>query len=337
MVLGSTAVSTPVHMRAVLAHSAGSPAALRIEKFERPAVPDDGVLVRVRASSANPVDLYSLTPVAHLQRSLKPAVVGTDFAGTVEAVGRAVTLFQPGDEVFGGGRGAFAEYICISEQKAVVRKPAGMSFEQAATVPVAASTALQALRDHGQIRPGQRVLINGASGGVGTFAVQIARSFGAEVTAVCSSRHVDVVRSIGAQSVIDYTKEDFTRAGDRYDLMLDIAGNHSWSECMRVLHSGATYVGVGAAGVQHGRGGGWRAIGHFLNVRLASIGGGRHVVAVFIASLKKDDLVLLGGLVASGQVKPVIERRYDLDGIAEALVYLATGHAGGKIAIQVGP
>ena len=329
-------VSTAVKMKAVVARGPGSPAALKVEEVARPAVPDDGVLVRVRASSVNTVDLYALTPVAHLVRSFKPAVVGTDFAGTVEAIGRAVTLFQRGDEVFGGVRGAFAEYVCVSEQKAVVRKPAGVSFEQAATVVVAGSTALQALRDHGRIKHGQRVLINGASGGVGTFAVQIARAFGAQVTAVCSSRHVDVVRSIGAARVIDYTQQDFTQAGERYDLMLDVAGNRSWSDCRRVLDRGATYVGVGAAGIQHSPGGGGRAIGHFLNVRLASIGGGRNVVAVFIASLKKDDLVLLGDLLESGQVKPVIERRYDLDGVSEALEYLSTGHAGGKIAIEVG-
>lgn len=330
-------VSTPATMKAVLTHGPGSPAALRTEEIERPSVPDDGVLVRVHASSVNPVDLYSLTPVAHLQRSLKPAVVGTDFAGTVESVGSAVNLFQPGDEVFGGAPGAFAQYICISEQKAAVRKPPGVSFEQAATLPVAATTALQALRDHGRIERGQRVLINGASGGVGTYAVQIARSFGAQVTAVCSSRHLEVVRSIGAHRVIDYAKEDFTRDGERYDLMLDVAGNRSWSQCKRVLAAGATYVGVGAAGVQHGSGGAWRALGHFLQVRVASIGGGWRVVALFITSLKKDDLVALGDLVASGQVKPVIERRYDLDGVPQALAYLAEGHAGGKIAIEVGP
>ena len=332
MVVASTAGT----MKAIRAHGPGSPAALKVEEVERPIVSDDSVLVRVRASSANPVDLYSLTPVAHLQRSLKPGAVGTDFAGTVESVGKAVTLFRPGDEVFGGGRGAFAEYMCIPERKAVVRKPAGLSFEQAGTVAVAGTTALQALRDHGRVERGQRVLINGASGGVGTFAVQIAKSFGAEVTAVCSSSHVDVVRSIGANRVIDYTKEDFTQGGEHYDLMLDIAGNHSWSECKRVLDPGGSYVGVGAAGIQHGKGGGWRALGHFLQVRLASIGGGRNVVAVFVASLKKDDLVLLGDLLASRRVQPVIERRYDLGGISEALDYLATGHAGGKIAIEVG-
>src|SRR2546430_4392937 len=329
-------VSTAVKRKDVVAKGPGLPAALKAEEIERPAVPADGVLVHVHASSVTPVDLYSLSPVAHLVRSFKPGVVGTDFAGTVEAIGRAVPVFQPGDEVFGGGRGAFAEYISISEQKAVVRKPAGVTFGNAATVVVAGSTALQALRDDGRIKHGQRVLINGASGGVGTFAVQIARAFGAQVTAVCSSRHVEVVRSIGADRVIDYTQQDFARAGERYDLMLDVAGNRSWSECKGVLGRGATYVGVGAAGIQHGPGGGWRAIGHFLNVRLASIGGGRNVVAVFIASLKKDDLVFLGGLVASGQVKPVIERRYDLDGISEALDYLSTGHAGGKVAIEVG-
>ena len=320
-------------MKAIRAHG---PATLKVEEVERPIVPDDGVLVRVRASSANTVDLYALTPVAHLQRSLKPGAVGTDFAGTVESVGKAVTLFRPGDEVFGGGRGAFAEYMFIPERKAVVRKPAGLSFEQAATVAVAGTTALQGLRDHGRIERGQRVLINGASGGVGTFAVQIAKSFGAEVTAVCSSSHVEAVRSIGANRVIDYTKEDFTQDDERYDLMLDIAGNHSWSECKRVLDPGGTYVGVGAAGIQHGKGGGWRALGHFLQVRLVSIGGGRNVVAVFVASLKKDDLVLLGDLLVSGRVKAVIEKRYDLDGIPEALGYMATGHAGGKIAIEVG-
>src|SRR5438874_11248258 len=210
-------------MKAILAHGPGSPAALKVEEAERPLVSDDGVLVRVRASSANTVDLYALTPVAHLQRSLKPGVVGTDFAGTVESVGKAVTLFEPGDEVFGGGRGAFAEYICIPERKAVVRKPAMVSFEHAATVAVAGTTALQALRDHGRVERGQRVLINGASGGVGSFAVQIAKALGAQVTAVCSTRNVDTARSIGADRVIDYSREDFARDSERYDLMIDIA------------------------------------------------------------------------------------------------------------------
>ena len=322
-------------MRAVVSHGPGSMSALRAEDIDRPAPADDGVLVRVRASSANPVDLFALTPVAHMQRGLKAAVMGTDFAGTVEAVGKNVSDFEPGDEVFGGGRGAFAEYLAISEQGAMARKPAGVPFDEAGAVTVAGSTALQALRDHGRVQRGQRVLINGASGGVGTFAVQIARSFGAEVTAVCSTKHVELVRSIGAQRVIDYTTDDFTLGGERYDLMLDVAGNRSWSECMRVLESDATYVGVGAAGIQHGKGGGWRAIGHFLQVRMGSLRGTRRVVTLFIAKLSKDDLVFLGALLASGSLKAVIDRRYDLAGVADALGYLDQGHAMGKIAIEI--
>jgi NADPH:quinone reductase-like Zn-dependent oxidoreductase len=327
--------ATALKMRAVVSHGPGSVSALRAEDIARPAPADDGVLVRVRASSANPVDLFALTPVAHMQRGLKAAVMGTDFAGTVEAVGKNVSSFEPGDEVFGGGRGAFAEYLAISEQGAMVRKPAGAPFDQAGAVTVAGSTALQALRDHGRVQRGQRVLINGASGGVGTFAVQIARSFGAEVTAVCSTRHVELVRSIGAQRVIDYTRDDFTLGGERYDLMLDVAGNRSWSECVRVLESDATYVGVGAAGIQHGKGGGWRAIGHFLQVGMGSLRSTRRVVTLFIAKLSKDDLVFLGALLASGKLTAVIDRRYDLAGVADALGYLDQGHAMGKIAIEI--
>jgi NADPH:quinone reductase-like Zn-dependent oxidoreductase len=200
---------------------------------------------------------------------------------------------------------------------------------------VAASTALQALRDHGRVQSGQRVLINGASGGVGTFAVQIARSFGAEVTAVCSTRNADLVREIGAHTVIDYTRDDFTRSGERYDLMLDVAGNHPWSECARVLGKGATYVGVGAAGVQHGKGGSRAALAHFLQVRLASIGSARTVVALFIAKLGKDDLEFLGRLVESRQVKPVIERSYELADVPEALRRMDEGHTQGKLAIVI--
>ena len=331
MVLAATALK----MRAVVSHGPGSVSALNVEDIDRPAPADDGVLVRVHASSANPVDLFALTPAAHVQRGLKAAVVGTDFAGTVEAVGKSVTRFKPGDEVFGGGRGAFAEYLSISEHGTMVRKPAGVSFDHAGAVTVAGSTALQALRDHGHIERGQRVLINGASGGVGTFAVQIARSFGAEVTAVCSTKHVELVRSIGAQRVIDYTTDDFTVGGERYDLVLDVAGNRSWSECLRVLAAGAGYVGVGAAGIQHGKGGGWRAIRHFLEVRISSVGGGRRVVTLFIAKLSKDDLVFLGELLESGAVMAVIDRRYGLAGIADALGYLNEGHAMGKISIDI--
>jgi NADPH:quinone reductase-like Zn-dependent oxidoreductase len=301
-----------------------------------PVMPEDGLLVRVRASSANPVDLYALTPLAHLQRRRKPAIVGTDFAGTVESVGRGVTRFRPGDEVFGGVRGAFAEYAVAAENGAVARKPIGVSFEDAGTLAIAGTTALQAVRDHGGVARGHRVLINGASGGVGTFAVQIAKALGAEVTAVCSNRNVELVRSLGADQVLDYTRDDFTRSAGGFDLMLDVAGNRSWPDCARLLNRGGTFVGVGAAGVQHGSGGGLRAIRHFLDVRIRSIGGGRKVVVLFIAKLNRPDLETLGELVESGRVKPVIDRRYDLTRVAEALGYLDEGHSMGKVAIGFG-
>src|SRR5215475_7636673 len=228
-------------MKAIVCDRPGSPDALNLKEIDKPIVPDDGVLIRVHASSANPVDLFPLSRIGYVSRGLKPVVLGTDFAGTVASVGKSVTQFQPGDEVFGAARGAFAEYLCVAGTSRLVRKPANVSFEQAAAVPVAAFTALQALRDHGRIQPGQKVLINGASGGVGTFGVQIARSFEAEVTAVCSTRNVDMVRSIGAGTVIDYTGDDFTRSGQRYDLLLDVAGNHPLSECRRVLNPHGTF------------------------------------------------------------------------------------------------
>src|SRR6266566_1586947 len=283
-------------MKAILAHGPGSPAALKVEEAERPVVSDDGVLVRVLASSANLVDLYALTPVAHLQRSLKPGGVGTDFAGTVESVGKAVTLFQPGDEVFGGGRGAFAEYVCIPERKAVVRKPGGVSFEQAATVAVAGTTALQALRDHGRIEPGQRVLINGASGGVGTFAVQLAKSFGAQVTAVCSTRNLDMARSIGADHVIDYTQVNFSRNGRRYDLIVAVNGNHPIRDYVRALSPGGIYVPLGGSLAQF-----------FQGVLLGPVVSrfGRKKVRSFIAKINQTDLVFLKELLEAGKVVPV--------------------------------
>ena len=329
------AVAAQTTMRAVVCRRPGSPGDLLVEELDRPPVADDGVLVRVHASSANPVDLYALSRVAHLQRRRKPVVVGTDFAGTVEATGKNVTAFAAGDEVFGAARGSFAEYVSVAASAGVVQKPAGVSFEDAATLAVAASTALQSLRDHGRIQSGQRVLVNGASGGVGTFAVQIARSCGAEVTAVCSTRNVDLVRASGAGTVIDYTRDDFTQTGESYDLMLDVAGNRSWSECTRVLRKGATYVGVGAAGVQHGKGGSRAALAHFLEVRLASIGSGRRVVALFIAKLRKDDLEFLGRLVESQRVKPVIETSYELTEVPEALRRIDEGHTQGKLAIVI--
>src|SRR5207302_3169159 len=225
--------------------------AVEIQEVDKPEITDDEVLVRVRATSVNPAEWYTATGTPWLGRAQmglrKPKTnrLGVDFAGTVEAVGGNVTQFQPGDDVFGGKNGAFAEYVAVRADRAVALKPANVTFEQAAGVPIAAITALQGLRDKGRLQAGQKVLINGASGGVGTFAVQIAKALGAEVTGVCSTRNVDTVRSIGADNVVDYTQEDFTVDGRRYDLMLDIAGNRSWSECKRVLTDQATLVVVG--------------------------------------------------------------------------------------------
>jgi NADPH:quinone reductase-like Zn-dependent oxidoreductase len=312
-----------------------APGALRPSEIAMPRVPDDGVLIRVRASSANPVDLFPTSLAGYLMAGRKPVILGTDFAGVVESVGSSVSSFRPGDEVFGGARGAFAEYMCVAESKAVALKPSSVSFEQAGVVAVAGCTALQALRDHGRLVAGQRVLINGASGGVGTFAVQIARALGAHVTAVCSARNVEMVRSLGADQVIDYTKSDFTRLDERYDLVADIAGSHSFSSCRRVLASGGTYVGVGAAAIQHGAGGGLRAIGHFLGTKVTSIAGSQRVVTLFIASLTKESMEFLAELMADGRLTPTIDRRYSFDEVPQAVEYMNEGHARAKIAIAL--
>jgi len=323
-------------MRAIVCEKPGPVAGLAVSEIASPAVADGAVLVRVRDSSANPVDLFPTSRLGNLANSKQRGLVlGTDFAGTVEAVGKDVTEFRAGDEVFGGARGAFAELMCVPEKGAIAHKPAGVTSEQAGTVAVAATTALQALRTHGGLEAGQSVLINGASGGVGTFAVQIACALGAQVSAVCSTRNVDVVRALGGRTIVDYTREDFTRADERYDLIVDVAGSHSLRECRRVMAPRGTFVGVGAAGVQHGRGGGWRAIGHFLGTRIASIGRSQKVVVLFICKLNKDDLGFLGELIASGKVTPVIDRRYELREVGAALSYLNEGHARAKIAISV--
>ena len=265
-------------------------------------------------------------------RKPKTDRVGADFAGTVEAVGRDVTQFKPGDEVFGGRTGALAEYVCVREERAIVPKPANLTFEQVAAVPIAALTALQGLRDKGHLQSGQKVLINGASGGVGTFAVQIAKALGAEVTGVCSTRNVDTARSIGADHVIDYTQEDFTRSDRPFDLMIDIAGSKSWSECKRVLTPEATLVIVGA----HARKGNSfsAGMGHIALVRLASIRGTRTAV-FFIARFNKPDMETLRDLLETGKVSPVIDRQYSLSEVPEALAYLGEGHARGKVVITV--
>ncbi len=323
-------------MKSAVRDRYGSPDVVELREIDTPVAADDEVLVRVRAASLNLGDWYSVTGTPYVGRTQmglrkpKSNRLGTDFAGQVEAVGKDVTQFRPGDEVFGGRNGAFAEYVCVREERAVVPKPANVTFEQAAAVPVAALTALQGLRDKGRIQPGQKVLINGASGGVGTFAVQIAKSFGAEVTGVCSTRNVDRVRSIGADHVIDYTREDFTRSDRRYDLMLDIAGSRSWSACRRVLNPQAILVIVG--GPMNNRPIG--ALGHVVKTLLAGLVSSRKVV-FFIAKFNKADMVVLRDLLETGKVSPVIERRYELSDIADALRYMGEGHAQGKIVITV--
>ena len=319
-------------MRAVVCHRPGDPAGLRVEDVRRPVIGEDGVLVRVHASSANPVDMFRLSAIGHLMRGFQPAVLGTDFAGTVEEVGKNVTQFKPGDEVFGALPGAFAEYAVLAHDRGkAVRKPPGVSFADAGTLGVAASTALQALKDHGHLEAGKRVLINGASGGVGTFAVQIARALDGEVTAVCSSRNVEMVRSLGAGTVIDYTKEDVTRRAERYDLIVDIAGSRPLNELKTLLNPGGHFVCVGASAIQHGRGGSLRALGHLARVRMSS----SKNVTIFVAKLRHQDLDFLGQLVAQGRVKPVIEQTYGLAEAGQALARLNEGHLQGKLAIAV--
>jgi NADPH:quinone reductase-like Zn-dependent oxidoreductase len=323
-------------MKAIVRDTYGTPDVLELREIDKPAVSDDEVLVRVRAVSVNLLDWHTLTGKPYIARMgfglLKPKSnrMGVDVAGQVEAVGKDVTQFRTGDEVFGARNGAFAEYVCIRESRGIVLKPANLTFEEAAAVPVAALTALQGLRDKGQIQPGHRVLINGASGGVGTFAVQIAKALGAEVTGVCSTRNVDLVRSIGADHVIDYTREDFTRSGRRYDLMLDIAGNRSWSECRRVLNPQAPLVFVGGPKTNRLIG----PLGHVFKVRLAALRSG-HKVAFFLAAITKADMMVLRALLEAGKVRPVIDRRYELSETADAFRYIGEGHAQAKIVVTV--
>ena len=326
-----------VPMKAIRFCEYGSPDVLKFEDVEKPTPTDDQILVRVRAASLNPLDLTIRGPLLLRplfgMRKPKDTRLGVDYAGTVEAVGKNVTLFKPGDEVFGAKNGAVAEYVCALANRYVILKPANMTFEQAASVPVAAITALQGLRDKGKIQPGQKVLINGASGGVGTFAVQIAKSFGTEVTGVCSTRNLDMVGSIGADHVIDYTKEDFTKTGQRYDLIFDLVGNHSFSERRRILNPNGVCVmaGVGGAGWHDDMG--MRLAGE-LNAYVRSRFVSQKFIA-YIAQLNKADLAILGDLMQSGKVTPVIDRTYKLNETPDALRYLETGHARGKVVINL--
>jgi len=327
-------------MKAIRYYRYGPPDVLQLADVEMPAVGDDELLVRVRAASVNPLDWhfmrgapYLVRMLAGLSRPRASAVrLGADMAGSVEAVGGNVTGFRPGDDVFGGleNRGTLAEYISIRHDGPVLAKPAGLTFEQAASVPVAGYTALQALRDKGRIRAGYKVLVNGASGGVGTFTVQIAKALGAEVTGVCSTRNAEMVASIGADRVIDYTREDFTRAGPRYDLLIDIAGSRTLSETRRVLVPKGTLVAVG--GPDQGR---W--VGPLSRtVRMALLSPAvSQRMTFFLARQNPADLAVLRELLDAGKVTPVIDRTYPLTETAEAIRYLETGHARGKVVITV--
>ena len=329
---------TPANpIKAVVHCEYGVPEVLTLADLEKPVPTDNQILVKVRAASLNPLDLairgFALLRPFTGMRKPKQTRVGVDFAGTVEAVGKNVTQFKPGDEVFGGARGALAEYVCVLADRAVALRPANMTFEQTASVPVAALTALQGLRDRGKIKPGQKVLINGASGGVGTFAVQIAKSYGTEVTAVCSTRNLEMVRSIGADRVIDYTKEDFTKTDQRYDLIFDIVGNHSFAERRHILKPNGICVMVGLGGS------GWHdeTVGRLfgeLNAYLRS----RFVsekFMTFLARLNKADLAILGDLMRDGKMTPVIDKTYKFNEVPAALTYLETGHARGKVVVTV--
>jgi NADPH:quinone reductase-like Zn-dependent oxidoreductase len=320
-------------MKAIVHGAYGSPDVLELREIEKPELADDLVLVRVHAASVNPADWYGVSGRPWIARATtglrkpKSDRTGTDFAGTVEAVGREVTHVRPGDEVYGAKTGALAEYVCVRD--AIVQKPANVTFEEAAAVPIAALTALQGLRDKGRLEPGQRVLVNGASGGVGTFAVQIAKALGAEVTAVCSTGNVEQARSLGADHVIDYTQEDFTRGDERYDLLLDVTGTRSWSDYKRVLKPKARHVIVGAPK-------GSRLLGplaHVIKLRLGSIGSGRKV-AFFIAKLTRADLDVLRELIEAGKVRPIVDRHYDLTETADAFRYLGEGHAKAKVVVR---
>lgn len=319
-------------MKTVVYHSYGGPDVLKIEEIEKPNPKEDEILVKVYTSSLNIVQWYTMTGLflARIGNGLlrpKDIRLGSDFAGVVEAVGKNVSDFKRGDEVFGGADGAWAEYV--TEDRAIASKPADITFEEAAAVPTAGLTALQGLRDYGKIQPGQKVLINGASGAVGTFAVPIAKAFGAEVTAVCSSQNVDRARSLGADHVVDYTKADFTRSGQQYDLLFDVAGSRSWFACRRVLKPDAAVVLVGGPRTPL-----IGPLSHIIGMRLASLGSKRKVV-FFVAKFKREDLLVLKDLLETGKLKPFVERTYPLTQVAEAMRYLGTGHVQGKLVIRM--
>lgn len=322
-------------MKAAVYARYGPPDVIQIKEIETPVPADNEVLIKVHAASVNPYDWHFLrgTPyplrLAAGLRTPKIPRLGADVAGRVETIGKNVTQFKPGDAVFGMARGAFAEYVCADEAK-LCKKPDGVTFEQAACVPIAGYTALQGLRDKGNIQAGQEVMINGASGGVGTFAVQLAKSFGAHVTGVCSTRNLDLIRSIGADHVMDYTVEDFTKGAQRYDLLLDCIGNHSLSACRRVLTSLGTCLIIGGPSSPWMIGFAGRLIkalvlSRFVRQNLVFVG----------AKSSQRDLATMGELMAAGKVTPVIDRRYPLKELPGAIRYSEAGHARGKIIITL--
>jgi len=323
-------------MKAIVHERYGPPDVLELRDVDMPTIADDQVLLRVHAASVNPVEWYGVTGPIFVRvlggglRKPKDVTVGGDVAGRVEAVGKDVKDLQPGDEVFGTSGASWAEYARAQESR-LARKPANVSFEEAAAVPVAAITALQALRDKGQVQPAQKVLINGASGGVGTYAVQLAKVLGADVTAVCSAGNVDLTRSLGADRVVDYTKEDFTQLAERHDLMLDIAGSRPFRQFRRVLTPKATVIVIGAKFPSNK---GIGPLSHIIGTRLASVGRSQ-TVKFFVAKINAEDLSFLGELLAVGKVRSVIDRRFALSEAADALAYLGEGHARGKVIITV--
>jgi NADPH:quinone reductase-like Zn-dependent oxidoreductase len=324
-------------MRAVVREKYGFDG-LAIRDVPKPELNEGGVLVRVRATSVNAAEWYAVSGAFFGRvlgrsglRKPKDPRLGADFAGVVEAVADGVSELNPGDEVFGGTVGAFAESVFA--KNAVVPKPPTVTFEEAGSVGIAGMTALQGLRDHGGLQSGQKVLINGGTGGVGTFAVQIAKALGGEVTAVCSKTKVALVGSLGADRVIDYTREDFTRTGERYDLIFDVAGSKRWSEARRVLKPDGRFVLVGTGGVSHNR-----VIGPLAKIAPLIVAGrlrGGGGMKFFIARFTKPDMAFLGELMADGRLKPVVEKTYDLSQVRQALDYLGEGHARGKIVLTV--
>ncbi|HEY6824529.1 MAG TPA: NAD(P)-dependent alcohol dehydrogenase [Steroidobacteraceae bacterium] len=323
-------------MKAIVHRCYGSPAVIRYEDIPKPNPAEDEILVRVHAASLNPLDWHYLEGTPYMVRldaglgtPANPRL-GVDFSGTVEAVGKKVTRFKAGDEVFGGKFGALAEYVAVREDRAIALKPANLTHEQAAAVAIAAITALQGLRDEGHIHAAEQVLVNGASGGVGTFAVQLAKSFGATVTGVCSTRNVELVRSIGADRVIDYTREDITKGPQRYDLILDNVATHSLFDYKRILNPNGSYVMIGST--DPGRWFAWLwkplqgwVISHFTSQKFVMI----------LADLNKEDLATLAALMQSGKVTPVVDKTYKLEDAAEAFSYLEKGHARGKVVVTV--